>query len=135
MLLLLLQIISWLNRYAMFTDGKPRWLQGTKCSRAMINCYACQEENDTFLIGSNWKHHWKLLKHCYNVQLVPTGNSTGKYYNTGGDHDFPQQCQALLSHNGRQGNCKLIRPGFGPPPKGRSRTFFQRITTSSITFR
>jgi hypothetical protein len=39
-----------LNRYAMFTDGNGKWLQGTKYPRAVINCYACQEENDTF----NW---------------------------------------------------------------------------------
>jgi hypothetical protein len=118
----------------MFTDGNADVVAGDQVLRAMINCYVYQEENDTFLIGSNWKHHWKLLKHCYNVQLVPTGNSTVKYYNTGGDRDFTQQCQALLSQNGLQGNCKLIGPGFGPPPKGRSRTFFQRITSSSITF-
>jgi hypothetical protein len=30
------------------------WLQVIECSRAMINCYVCQEENDTHLIGS---HH------------------------------------------------------------------------------
>jgi hypothetical protein len=81
-------------------------------------------------IGSNWKLNWKLLKHCYNVPLVPTGNSTGKYYNTGGgNHNYSRQCQALAFHSERRGHCKLIGHGFGPPQKER------RITSSSITFR
>jgi hypothetical protein len=44
------------------------WWQVIECSRAMINCYVCQEENDTHLIGSHWEHHYgNLLDHGYNV--------------------------------------------------------------------
>jgi hypothetical protein len=70
-------------------SAKPMSLQGSL--RAMINCYTCTGENNSF----NW---------------VPTGN----YYNTGGSRNFSQQCQALAFHSERQGNCKLMGHDFGP---------------------
>jgi hypothetical protein len=132
-----------LNSYDMFMDGNADVVAGDQVLRAMINCYACRRENDTHLIGSHWEHHhWKLLKHCYNVQLVPTGNSyarnatllggdsTGQYYNAGGGHDLTQLSQALFSQMG--GKETAVDE---PPPKERRGTFIQGITSWSITFR
>jgi hypothetical protein len=56
-------------------------LPAIECSGAMINCYVHTEENDTHLIGSHWEHHYgNLLKHGYNILLVPMGNLSGQYY-------------------------------------------------------
>jgi hypothetical protein len=57
----------------------------------------------------------RLQKGNQHVQLVPTGNSTGNYYNT---CNCSRQSQALAFHSERQGNCKLIGHGFGPPQRG-----------------
>jgi hypothetical protein len=50
--------------------------------RAMINCYVCREENDTF----NWflrETQLETTKTRLQRSIGSNGNSTGKYYNTG----------------------------------------------------
>jgi hypothetical protein len=46
----------------------------------MINCYVHTGENNTHLIGSHWEHHYgNLLKHRYNVSLIPLGSLSSQY--------------------------------------------------------